>query len=639
MASHRPRILQVLIDAVLLGFALGASFLIRFEARIPPRYVDLLLWSVGIIVVFKLAVFYASGVYVKWGRHGTVRELLSLLRGSAVASLGAAVLVYLIFPPRLRILAAFLPSYPGSALIYPRSVLVIDALLSVMLLGGYRFIRRLLLEWPVKAVLEAGKPVLIVGAGDAGDLVVREMLKNPQQSGYTAVGYVDDDPAKKKMTMHGLKVLGTTEQLSRILEEYPVEEAIIAMPSVSRERIKEIVFKLEAEGVRCKTVPGVFQMLKGPFSMGSLRDVEVEDILGREPVRVDLGAISSYLQGRVVLVTGAGGSIGSELCRQVSASAPSKLVLLDHAESNLFAIEQELLCERDFDRIVPVLGDIKNEAKMRSLFRQLEPDVVFHAAAYKHVPLMEVNPAEAVLNNVVGTATVARVAEEFGADRFVMISTDKAVNPATVMGASKALAERIVSAMGGDGTSFIIVRFGNVLDSSGSVVPIFRSQIAKGGPVTVTHPEMTRYFMTIEEAVSLVIQAGAMGAGGEIFVLDMGEPVKIVDLAENMIRLSGLEPERDIEIAFIGIRPGEKLHEELFGASEEMLSTTHSKIRLARHAEFDGAVLSGGVDRLSQAAVSGDNEAILAALRAILPEYAPQEGTAAFPAPLSTSGG
>jgi len=443
------------------------------------------------------------------------------------------------------------------------------------------------------------------------------------------------------MKMHGLKVLGTTGDIKTVLDDYPVEEAIIAMPSVSKERIREIVFGLEAEGVRCKIVPGVYQMLRGGVSVANLRDVEVEDILGREPIAVDLDAISGYLSGRSVLVTGAGGSIGSELCRQVCDANPARLVLFDHAESNLFEIEQELIRERKFEHIVPVLGDVKNRHKVRHVFAEYEPDVVFHAAAYKHVPLMEANPPEAIFNNVLGTKVLAEEAALSGVDRFVMISTDKAVNPATVMGASKAIAERIVVSMGDQaGTRFFIVRFGNVLDSSGSVVPIFRSQIARGGPVTVTHKDMTRYFMTIGEAVSLVVQAGAMGSGGEIFVLDMGDPVKIIDLAENMIRLSGLEPERDIEIEFIGVRPGEKMTEELFGTGEEMMPTTHRKISLARHGEFDPGELEAGVRRLKAAAEAGEAGLIVTELAAILPDYEPgsHDGTAS-PKTVSAGGG
>lgn len=619
---HRPRITQVIIDAVLIAAALSLAFLVRFgfEGEIPARYVRLLLWSLAPVVIFKLGMFAATGVYAKWWRYATIREVVALLRGTAIASLGLAVLAYLVLPLKIRAVPVYL-------LQYPRSVLVIDWLLSMLLLGGVRFGWRMVSERPVRSVLAAGTPVLVVGAGDAGDLIVREMLKNPEESGYTAVGFLDDDAKKKNMRMHGLKVLGTThnDDIRAVLDEYPVEEAIVAMPSVAKDRIRGIVFRLEAEGVRCKIVPGVYQMLKGHLSVASLRDVEVEDILGREPITVDLAAISGYVAGRNVLVTGAGGSIGSELCRQLCDANPAMLIMIDNAESNLFAIEQEILRDRDFPNIAPLVGDIKNRQKMRRLFAQHMPDVVFHAAAYKHVPLMEVNPAEAVFNNVVGTTVLAEEAARSGVDRFVMISTDKAVEPATVMGATKAVAERIVASMGKQaGTRFFIVRFGNVLDSSGSVVPIFKRQIGRGGPVTVTHPDMTRYFMTIGEAVSLVIQAGAMGQGGEIFVLDMGEPIKIVDLAENMIRLSGLEPEHDIEVEFIGVRPGEKLTEELFGGDEEMMPTTHSKIRLARHAEFDVEVLNRGIERLEKAATAGGAEAIVAELRAILPDYQPR---------------
>jgi FlaA1/EpsC-like NDP-sugar epimerase len=407
------------------------------------------------------------------------------------------------------------------------------------------------------------------------------MLKNPNL-GYAPLGLVDDDPRKKNLRLHGVRVLGTTDDLRHLLRDNRPDEVIIAIPSAAGETRQRIVNVCRDEGVPVKTLPAVHELISGDINLArQLREVQVEDVLGREAVDIDLAAIASYLTGETVLVTGAGGSIGSELCRQIAALGANRIVLVDHAENALVDIERELAYERRFNSTVPVLADVKNRAKMRRVFDRFRPGVVFHAAAYKHVPLMEANPIESVRNNVFGTSVVAEVASEFGCKRFVLVSTDKAVNPKNVLGQTKAVCEWIAEAAAArehNGTQFISVRFGNVLGSSGSVIPLFRRQIARGGPVTVTHPEMTRYFMTIPEAVQLIIQAGAIGESGEIYVLDMGPPVKIIDLAHNMIRLSGKEPDVDVHIEFIGVRPGEKLHEELWAREEDAEPTTHPKI-------------------------------------------------------------
>ena len=478
---------------------------------------------------------------------------------------------------------------------------------------------RTLFERPAPGSLVArGREVIVVGAGDAGQLVLRELQKSRTM---TPIGLVDDDPRKRRMRLHGVRVLGTIDELPRILRDNDPDEVLIAIPSAPGEVRQRVVGIAQAAGVPVKTLPGLYELLEGDLDLtGQIRPVQVEDLLGRQPVEVDVEAIARYVEGKAVLVTGAGGSIGSELCRQIARAHPTRIVLLEQSESALYDIERELLDERGFSAGVPVLGDVKNRAKMRQVFERYRPDVVFHAAAYKHVPLMEANPVESVRNNVLGTRTVAEVAIEFGVERFVLISTDKALNPHSVYGQSKTLCEWVVAAHGASdvATRFVAVRFGNVLNSTGSVIPLFRRQIERGGPVTVTDAEMTRFFMTIPEAAALVIQAGAIGGRGQIFVLDMGEPVRILDLAENMIRLSGKHPGRDVEIRFIGARPGEKLHEELFAEGETWRPTTHQKILALDVRPVDHDWLEGELDVLERLVDEGDTLQLVSRLREIV---------------------
>jgi FlaA1/EpsC-like NDP-sugar epimerase len=447
-------------------------------------------------------------------------------------------------------------------------------------------------ERPVRGfhASKGARDVLIVGAGDGGRLVLREIVRNPAL-GYRPVGFADDDPRKRGLRLdYGLRVLGRTGELERILDDVEPDEVIIAIPSAPGTVRARVVTACRARDIPVRTLPTVFELLQGGAGlMRQVRELRVEDVLGREPVRVELERVGAYLTGQVVMVTGAGGSIGAELCRQIARVGPRRLVLVDHAEDNLFQITRELQEDRHFRSTADVLADCKEEERMREVFAEHRPTAVFHAAAYKHVGLMEANPVEAVRNNALATRIVARVAGETGTQRFVLVSTDKAVSPKTVMGASKALSEWAVEAAGArfPGTRFASVRFGNVLASSGSVTTIFRRQIAAGGPVTVTDPAMTRYFMTIPEAVQLIIRSGSLGTGGEVFVLDMGEPVAIMDLAQAMIRLSGLDPERDIAIEVIGRRPGEKLHEELFNPYERPQATPAEKILIAEREPLD----------------------------------------------------
>jgi FlaA1/EpsC-like NDP-sugar epimerase len=449
------------------------------------------------------------------------------------------------------------------------------------------------------------------------------MLKSPAL-GYTPIGLIDDDPRKKNLRLHGIRVLGTSAELPHILRDNPPDEVLIAIPSASGETRQRVVETAQAAGVAVKTLPGIYELISGDHNLaGQIRPVQVEDVLGREQIEVDLRAVAKYLAGETVLVTGAGGSIGAELCRQIARVGPSRLVLVEQSESALFDIERELIDDRDFSAVATVLGDCGDRAKMSQVFERYRPTVVFHAAAYKHVALLEANPLEAVRNNALTTRVIADVAVEYGAARFVLVSTDKAANPKNLLGQSKALCEWIVESYGHRDdvkTRFVAVRFGNVLNSSGSVIPIFRRQIEKGGPVTVTHPEMTRYFMTIPEAVSLIVQAGAIGGRGQVYVLDMGEPVKILDLARNMIRLSGKEPETDIPIAFVGVRPGEKLHEELWTDGETVGPTSHPKILRAARPPIDVDWLEDELGGLEGMVERGDTLDVVSKLASMLRE-------------------
>jgi FlaA1/EpsC-like NDP-sugar epimerase len=596
---YRGRTMQMVADALLVAVAFFCAFKLRFldDAHgIPERYSTLLLQSIGFVVVGKVAIFFAFGLYRKWWRYVTARDYPGILRAVAVASL---------------VLVVFFTVAKPFADNLPRSVVVTDFILTLLLLIGARLAVRLVIERPERgARIPKGPEVLVVGAGSGGQMVVRELQLNPNL-GKTAIGFLDDDPRKRGMRMLGLKVLGSTDEIDAILDETEPDEVAIAIPSASGTLRAKVVASCREREIRVLTLPTVFELLRGGVQLNrQLREVQVEDVLGRDPVVVELDRVGAYLGDRVVLVTGAGGSIGSELCRQIARVGPRLLVMLDHAEDNLFQIDREMVEERHFTSAEPVLADCKEPDRMLEVMQRYKPSVVFHAAAYKHVPLMESNPLEAIRNNAVATRITAETAAASKVERFVLISTDKAVNPQTVMGASKAMAEWIVEAAGHrhPHTRFGSVRFGNVLASSGSVVPIFRSQIERGGPVTVTHPEMTRYFMTIPEAVQLVIRAGDIGAGkGEVFVLDMGEPVRIVDLAHNMIRLAGYEPERDIAVEFTGPRPGEKLHEALFGTAERPQPTAAKRIlRAVRDVPLDPDWLDSTLNGLERLILAGD---------------------------------
>ncbi len=504
-------------------------------------------------------------------------------------------------------------------------VIMLDLFTTIMLLSAVRMVVRLYHEEFFAEKRGTARRFLIVGAGNAGEALLREMLRR-KDAQYEVVGFVDDDPAKQESEIHGIPVLGPVDILPQICKKNDVDEIAIAIPSANRQQLRHVVQVCQGTKIRFSTVPSLTDIASGKLRVSQMRDVDINDLLGREVVNLDMQQIQNFLTNKVILVTGAGGSIGSEMCRQVCTFAPKQLLLLEQAENPLFFIERELRQAFPAVSLVSVIADITDKVRVEQLFGQYHPQVVIHAAAHKHVPLMEQNPGEAIKNNINGTRTIANASDAFGAECFVMISTDKAVNPTSIMGSSKRVAEMYIQDLNKTSkTHFVTVRFGNVLGSNGSVVPIFKQQISAGGPVTVTHPEMRRYFMTIPEASQLVLQAAAMGEGGEIFVLDMGEPVKIVDLARELITLSGFRPGEDIEIQFSGLRPGEKLFEELSIVGENMLPTKHPKIAVWKNIPKDRQVLREAIEKLLTVAHTQDRKQIIETLREIVPEFIGQQ--------------
>ena len=614
---HRHSVPQLLVDAVLVAFSYLLAFWLRF-AGFPSgrseRYAHLLTGTIFWVVPVVLIVLAAFGAYERLWNYVGQRDYEAVLKSTIISTLLVVGVVDLVHPVVRH----------GAAVGLPGSVIVLFGLLSLGLLVGARFAVHLVVEGRVRRfrVSKGARDVLIVGAGEGGRLVVRELVRNPGLR-LRPVGFVDDDPRKLGMKdEYGLKVLGTAgtanpSDFARVLDEVEPDEVVIAIPSAPGTLRASVVTACHKRGIPVRTLPTVFELLQDSAGQSrvtrQLREVRLEDMLGREAVRMDIERVGAYLGGKVVLVTGAGGSIGSELCRQISRVGPQRLILLDHAEHNLFEIMRELEEERHVNVAVPVLADCKEEERMREVLATYRPAVVFHAAAYKHVAMMEMNPVEAVRNNALATRVIARAAGELGVETFVLVSTDKAVAPTTVMGASKALAEWAIEAEAPahPKTTYATVRFGNVLGSSGSIVPKFRRQIETGGPVTVTDPRMTRYFMTIPEAVQLVIRSGSLvESSGEVFVLEMGEPVRIVDLAEQMIRLSGLEPQKDIEIVIVGQYPGEKFHEQLFNPYERRRQTPAQKIERADRDPIDPEWVQTIFDEINLLVLEGDAAAL-----------------------------
>lgn len=598
------------LDVVVWSAAAPIAYFLRLEGNV-VEYVPSLVAYTAAGTLLKVVAVGAFRFHRRAWRWIGVRDLFWLVVAvmAVMLVLGTGVLV---------------ADGWGSDLVFPRSVPVIEAALAILGLSALRMSRRLRHERTRRAEADGTRRVLIVGAGDAGVLLVRELFRHPE-TGMVPVGYLDDDPIKINRPRMGVPVLGTLADLEAVVAEKKVDEVLLAMPSAPGRVVREVVEASRRAGVASRAVPRLTDLATGRIHINEVREIDLEDLLGREPVRLDMGPIREYASGRVVLVTGAGGSIGSEIVRQVAAFEPAALVLLGRGENSVYQIDREV--RRRWPEVAAhaVICDVRDRASLRDVFERFRPEVVFHAAAHKHVPLMEANPAQAVLNNVVGTRNVAELACEYRAARLVNVSTDKAVNPTNVMGASKRAAEMVVSSVGARPDcvcTMVSVRFGNVLGSRGSVVPLFREQIARGGPVTVTHPDMVRYFMTIPEASQLVLQAGAFAERGRVYVLDMGDPVRIADLARDLILLSGLEPGEDVEIAYSGARPGEKLFEELLMAEEGTVPGPHEKIFVAKK----GRVADGLGDRLAglvTAAEANDGEGVRAAFRAVVPTYRP----------------
>jgi FlaA1/EpsC-like NDP-sugar epimerase len=627
LSLHRHSVFQLAVDGALVALAYYLAFQLRFNNG-PSGYYEVLrertIWWVAL---GSLPVLLLARVYQRRWRYSGQRDYEAVLRAIVAIVLLTVVAIQVVRPVE-RVTA-----HGTTAIGLPNGVIVLFALLCMVFLIGVRVLARTIYERRPLAAFRGGgrgrRTVLIAGAGEGGRLVLREIMRN-RELGLEPVGFVDDDPLKRGLRIDGVRVRGNTQaDLPHILEDSDPDEVIIAIPSAPGTTRARIVRECRERAIPVRTLPTVFELLQGHGAVvRQMREVRVEDVLGREPVHMELEQVGAYLAGQTVLVTGAGGSIGSELCRQIARVEPHRIVLLDHAEDNLFAIRRELAEERHVppSMLAAVLADCKEEERMREVFAEHRPTVVFHAAAYKHVPLMEENPVEAVRNNAIATRIVAHVAGDLAAERFVLVSTDKAVSPATVMGASKALAEFALEASAArfPATRYAAVRFGNVLGSSGSVVPIFRSQIERGGPVTVTDERMTRYFMTIPEAVQLIIRSGSLGrtapvagasglqsrvtheAGADVFVLDMGEPVRILDLARAMIELSGLDPERDVHVEIVGRRAGEKIHEELFNTYERPRPTSAEKISLAEREPMGAEAVESMFSEIGLLVLEGD---------------------------------
>ena len=606
--SNARTALAMLHDTVAALLAWVFAYLLRFNFELPAHFLAELQHTVLWVVALQLAVFWRFGLYRGIWRYASLPDLRRIVLAVLLA---AAIIPFVLWMLR-------------SHLIVPRSVLILNPMLLILLMGGSRLFYRMWKETRGRAHLKlASEPVLVLGAGDAAVSLSKDLAKNPA---WQLVGFLDDDANKQNCILNGVKVLGDLDSLEHWVGHFSIEQVIIAMPSSSHQQRQRAIKLCRAARVKALTVPSFDDLMSGKVGVSELRAIELDDLLGRDPVRLDKAGLQELLTDKTVMVTGAGGSIGSELCRQIAQFSPARLVLFEQSEFALYTLEQEL--EQTFPELkfVCIVGDVRDAARVAEVLQSYRPASVFHAAAYKHVPMMERNNAwQAIRNNVLGTWTVARAAQQHGVAKFVLISTDKAVNPTNVMGASKRLAELVCQALQPSGaTRFVMVRFGNVLGSTGSVIPKFRAQIAQGGPITVTHPDITRYFMSIPEAAQLVLQAGLMGQGGEIFVLDMGEPVKIVDLAKELIRLSGLTDD-DIKIEFSGLRPGEKLYEELLADDEHTLPTPHPKLRIAQATTPDSAWLGRLLDWAGDA-TKPDAE-VRAELTGWVPEYQPYSET------------
>lgn len=607
-----------LLDILLLSLATYGSFVLHAETVHLNDYSWLFLLFMGSAVPFTVLTFFCLGVYARFWRYASIDELLLLSTAVVIATTLTTLTTY--FFSRL------LPNLPS----FPWPVPFVYFLLALMLTAVPRLLIRAYTRYQHNTNGSAHhKKVLIAGAGEAGLLIVRELQNNPQL-GMTPIGFVDDDPAKHKLRIQGLTVLGNRHDIPTIVAKLNIKQVIIAMPTASGQTIRQFVEICEKARVKTKIMPGMYKLLDGTFTVNQLRNVEIEDLLQRPSVQTDTTAVSALIHNKRILITGGGGSIGSELCRQILRCQPAQLILVGHGENSIFEIYNELQLQRSNTHIIPLIADTRFPNRISAIFQQYQPQIVFHAAAHKHVPLMEKNPTEAITNNVSGTRNLLNASLQAQVEHFVMISTDKAVNPTSIMGASKRAAELLVhQAAQTSGRPYVAVRFGNVLGSRGSVILTFKKQIAAGGPVTITHPDVTRFFMTIPEAVQLVLQAAVLGHGGEIFVLDMGQPIKIADLARDLIELSGLKVGQDIDIVTTGLRPGEKLYEELFIPGEQYGRSQYEKIFVANNATTAiPSDLNQSIAILEAAANRNDERAVTRALHALIPEFSPPTAVA-----------
>jgi FlaA1/EpsC-like NDP-sugar epimerase len=594
-----------------VGIILSAylsAYLIRFEFSVPYEYQLLMRQTVPAVLLSKALAFLAFGLFHGWWRYVSIRDVLPIAGGATLGSL--------LFWGADRFL------FPQASV--PRSIYAIDWILTLMFVLGARYLIRYGRETFGRQRGDSARRVLVVGAGLAGQMIVREIRENPSL-GMIEVGFVDDDKAKHRARIDGLPVLGGHEEIPALCGMHGIDEIVIAIPSASPSRLRHILDQCRDVKAKARILPSMGDLIGGKVTVRALRDVDLEDLLGRDPVQLDTDLIRRHVMGRTVMVTGAAGSIGSELCRQLARLSPARLVAFELAESPLFDFEMEMREKHPTLELIPVIGDVRDRGRVEEVVRAYRPSVVYHAAAYKHVPMMEMHPAEAVKTNVLGTRIVAEAAAKFGVERFVLVSTDKAVRPTNVMGASKRLAELVIHNMNGASrkTAFVAVRFGNVLGSAGSVIPVFRKQLSTTASLAVTHPEASRYFMLVAEAAGLILQAGAMGEGGEVFVLEMGEPVKILDLAKNLIRLSGRELGVDAEIVFTGLRPGEKLHEELIVEGEDVTRTGHPKVMKLIGSETMPPAWSKRLEELVVVAINGDNQGVVERLDALVKGYTP----------------
>jgi len=616
LKSYNFYVLLVL-DAALVLAAHGLSYLIRFEGALPAAHVQRMIDTLGPLLLVKLLCFLVFGLYRGMWRYTSLSDMANIAKAASAATL--FIVGYLVLSR----------NFAG----YSRSVFVLDWFFTMAFVAGLRVGIRLFYGMgfvDLPSVFRRHCPAstatrcVIIGAGNSAERLLRDMSGNPR-AGILVAALFDDDPAKQGRELHGVPVVGPVRALGRWMEsdQFRAREALIAISNISGPAMREVIGHCEASGLAYRRIPSLAELAQGKVTVKNLRDVDYKDLLGREPVHLDMEGIAGCLRGRTVLVTGAGGSIGSELCRQIVAFEPGRLLLLDACESNLYAIQMEMEHEYGFKRYETLLGTLQDTDWTAHVLDTYRPEVVFHAAAYKHVPMLEENPWQAVLNNVLATRNLVEAAVSRGVERLLVVSTDKAVRPTNVMGASKRITEKIMQAHCGRGTRLMAVRFGNVIGSAGSVIPLFRRQIERGGPVTITHPEVTRFFMTTEEACQLILQAGSMGEGGEIFVLKMGKPVRIADMAADLIRLSGKEPGRDIEIKFIGLRPGEKLFEELITADEGVVPTGHDQIMVLRSDTCAHAGLDEALEHLRQAAEARDHARIRQQLVEVVPEYVP----------------